>query len=63
MEKANKNYDKSSFRFIYWSCAILIPLVIILVSNLMPKNMTTWIFAIVTVALYAVGVCLGSKII
>ncbi|WP_286316523.1 MotA/TolQ/ExbB proton channel family protein [Romboutsia ilealis] len=63
MEKTNKSDNKSMFKIVYILCSVLIPLVIILVSGLIPKNITTWIFAIVTVLLYLVGISLASRVI
>ena len=42
--------------------SIIIPLVILLVGRLFPQNPTTWIFFIITVALYIFSILVISRI-
>ena len=63
MENIKKTSNMSMYGVLYILCAVAIPLVIIGVSGLIPESKVTWIFAIVTIALYTVGVCLAGRII
>ena len=53
----------SKFKIIYFLISILTPTVIILTSGIIPKGNVTWVFFVITIALYITGVVLTSKTI